>query len=199
MLCTGNICRSPMAEAFLRHRLEEIGVEARVHSAGLLDSGRRATDEGVAVLADLGLDTSEHRSRRITAQMVQDADLVLCMAREHLREAVLLVPEAWPRSFTLKELVRRAEQTGPRPGEEPFDEWLGKLHAGRTRTALLGSSGDDDVADPIGGSWSVYKTTAAEIHGLVDRLVRLAWDGAQQRGQPEAKGEHMSHNSAGGQ
>ena len=191
-----------MAEAFLRHRLEDIGVEARVHSAGLLDSGRRAPAEGVGVLGDMGLDTSGHRSRRITAQMVREADLVLCMAREHLREAVLLVPEAWPRSFTLKELVRRAEHVGSRAGDQPFDEWLAKLHAGRTRTGLLGSSADDDVADPIGGSWSVYKRTAAEIQDLVDRLVRLGWDGARGPGQPRttaARGEDMSHNSAGGQ
>ncbi len=190
-----------MAEAFLRHRLEDIGVQARVHSAGLLDTGRRAPDEGVAVLGDMGLDTSAHRSRRMTAQMVQEADLVLCMAREHLREAVLLVPEAWPRAFTLKELVRRGEQAGPRSGGQSFDEWLAKLHAGRTRAALLGSSSEDDVADPIGGSWSVYKRTATEISELVDRLVRLGWEQAQRQVQgPVAgtKGADMSDNSAGG-
>lgn len=166
-----------MAEAFLRRRLEDIGVEARVHSAGLLESGRRATAEGVGVLGDMGLDTSEHRSRRITAQMVEEADLVLCMAREHLREAALLSPDAWSRSFTLKELVRRAEQAGPRAGDQPFEEWLAKLHAGRSRADLLGASPNDDVADPIGGNRDVYRNTATEIRELVDRLVQLGWNG----------------------
>ena len=163
-----------MAEAFLAHRLEEIGVSAHVHSAGLLDDGRPA--QGVEVLSDMGFDTSVHRSRRMTAEMVEGADLVLCMAREHLREAVLLVPAAWPKSFTLKEIVRRGEQAGPRAAGQPFDEWLAKLHAGRTRTGLLGSSEEDDIFDPIGGNRNVYETTAKEIRVLTDRLVDLAWE-----------------------
>ena len=165
-----------MAEAFLRHRLEELGVDARVHSAGLLDDGRPAASEGVRVLERMGIDTSRHRSRRMTYAMLEGSDLVLCMAREHLREAVLLSPDAWPRSFTLKEIVRRGEQAGPRAADQPFEEWLAKLHAGRSRSDLLGSSDDDDVADPIGGSRNVYQGTANEIHELVDRLVGLGWD-----------------------
>lgn len=164
-----------MAEAFLRHRLERAGVDAHVHSAGLLESGRRATSEGVAALEAFGLDTSQHRSRRMTKEMVDDADLVLCMAREHVREAVLLSPEAWPRSFTLKELVRRGEQAGPRAPDQPFEEWLGKVHAGRTRADVLGSSAEDDVADPIWASWSIYERTAAEIKELIDTMVDLIW------------------------
>ena len=164
-----------MAEAFLRNRLEQTGVQARVHSAGLLDDGRRATTEGVGVMGAMGLDTSAHRSRRMTAEMVGHADLVLCMAREHLREAVLLVPEAFPRSFTLKEIVRRGEQAGPRAPGQPLDEWLAKLSAGRSRSELLGSAPEDDIADPIGASREVYRRTASEIEELVDRLVQLGW------------------------
>jgi len=163
-----------MAEVFLARRLEEFGVAAHVHSAGLLDDGRPA--EGVKVLADMGFDTSTHRSRRMTAEMLEGADLVLCMAREHLREAVLLSQRAWPKSFTLKEIVRRGEQLGARAAGQPFDEWLAKLHAGRTRVGLLGTSEDDDIADPIGGSRNVYQTTATEIQALTDRLVELAWE-----------------------
>ena len=168
-----------MAEAFLRHRLDEIGAAARVHSAGLLDAGRPASADGVHVLEALGLDTSGHRSRRMTAEMVARADLVLCMAREHLREAVLLVPDAWPRSFTLKELVRRGDETGPRAPGQPFDEWLAKLHAGRNRAELVGRSPDDDVADPIGGGRRAHERTATELTELIDRLVELGWGGEQ--------------------
>ncbi|MDP9069753.1 MAG: hypothetical protein M3N68_00410 [Actinomycetota bacterium] len=166
-----------MAEAFLRHRLQELGVEARVHSAGLLDTGRPASAEGIRAMGAWGLDTSAHRSRRMTAELVARADLVVGMAREHVREAALLSPEAWSKTFTIKELVRRGEQVGPRASGQPFDEWLAKLHAGRARSDLLGSSPDDDVADPIGLGPEQYRRTAVEIDELVARLVELGWGG----------------------
>ncbi len=166
-----------MAEVFLRRRLEEIGVDARVHSAGLLDDGWPAPREAVSVARAMGYDTSRHRSTKLTEALVSQADLVLCMAREHLRHAVVLVPAAWPRTFTLKELVRRAEEVGPRPPGQPFDEWLAKIHAGRDRGELLGSSREDDVADPIGLGEDAYRRTGEELDRLVTRLVALGWGG----------------------
>lgn len=166
-----------MGEAFLRQRLEQLGVDAHVHSAGLLEGGRRASAEGVELLAGWGLDTATHRSRRIALEMVTGADLVVCMAREHLREVVLLHQDAWPRSFTLKELVRRAEQVGPRSPDQPFDEWLAKIHAGRSRAELLGSAAEDDVVDPIGLGREAHRRSAVEIHALVERFAELGWEG----------------------
>jgi protein-tyrosine-phosphatase len=167
-----------MAEAMLRYRLADIGVDARVHSAGLLDDDMPPAPEAVDVLAAVGLDTSGHRSRRMTEAMINEADVVVGMARAHVREAVTLTPAAWPKTFTLKELVRKAEWVGARSPGQPFDEWLGKLHGGRSRSDLLGSSPDDDVADPIGRSHTVYERTAAEIDRLVARLVELGWGAA---------------------
>jgi protein-tyrosine phosphatase len=164
-----------MAEALLRRRLTEVGEAARVHSAGLRADGFEPSQGAVAAMASRELDIAEHRSRALVADMLAEADLVLGMAREHVQEAVLLRPSAWPRTFTLKELVRRAEQVGPRSPGQPFDEWVEKVHAGRNRADLLGSSPIDDVADPIGMSAAVYERTAAELSGLVDRLVELGW------------------------
>ena len=163
-----------MAEAMLASRLSAIGASARVHSAGLLEDGMVPPYDALAVMADLGLDTSAHRSRRMTAAMIDDADLVVGMARRHVAEALELAPAAFPRAFTLKELVRRAEAAGPRAPGQPFDEWVAKVHAGRTRADLLGSPGDD-VVDPIGLGRKVYERTADEIHRLVWRLVELGW------------------------
>jgi protein-tyrosine-phosphatase len=164
-----------MAEALLRHRFEERDVDANVHSAGLLSAGRTVDPYGVDAVRELGLDTSGYRSRKVTADMVGEADLVLCMARDHVREAVLLRPDAWARTFTLKELVRRGEEIGPRPRGQPFDEWLAKAHAGRSRADLLGASDDDDVADPIGLGPRTFRRTAEQLDDLVERLVDLAW------------------------
>ena len=175
VLCTGNICRSPMAEAFLGDQLRRRGIDARVHSAGLLYDGEPATDHGQSVLRDLGLDLSGHRSRIMDGELLSRADLVLGMARLHIREAVVRVPSIWPRAFTLKELVRRGADAGSRAPDQPLGEWLAKCHAGRTHSDLLGDSRADDVADPIGSSRANYARTAAELHDLIDRLVGLAF------------------------
>src|SRR5688500_1788742 len=58
VVCTGNTCRSPMAAALLSRRLDDAGVEAAVSSTGILFDGKPATDHGVAVMADRGVDTS---------------------------------------------------------------------------------------------------------------------------------------------
>ena len=164
-----------MAEAFLQDRLHSAGVDATVHSSGLLYTGRPATDHGVSVLGELGLDISGHRSTLVSVELLEGADLVLGMAREHIREAVVLVPDAWPRAFTLKELVRRGEELGARTPGQPLDEWLDKCHAGRTHADLLGTSLDDDVPDPIGMHRTAYQRTASMLYDLVDRLVAVAF------------------------
>lgn len=162
-----------MAEAFLRERLEARGVPATVHSAGLLNDGAPANDHGVAVMAGFGLDLKAHRSRLLTEAMIQGADLVLGMARDHVRQAVVLVPEAWPRAFTIKELVRRGGEIGPRKPAETVAEWLGRAHAGREHADLLGQGTEDDVFDPIGFPRNHFKTCAVELKGLVGKLVDL--------------------------
>jgi protein-tyrosine phosphatase len=163
-----------MAEALLRHHLAAAGVDAHVHSAGLLEGGVPATPDGVAVMADYGLDTSTHISRTVTEEMLE-ADLIICMAREHLREAVLLHPPSWRRAFTLKELVRRGELSGGRQPDESLEDWLMHLQQDRSRQDLLGSSSADDVADPIGQGRATYQRTANELDSLIGVLVGLAW------------------------
>jgi protein-tyrosine phosphatase len=162
-----------MAEALFARRLAEAGIGARVHSAGLIDDGSSPPPDGIAVMAARSIDTSGHRSRRMTAAMLTDADLVIGMAKQHVREAVLLVPAVWPRAFTLKELVRRGEGYGGRRPGQPLAGWAGEVHAGRTRADMLGASDEDDVADPIGRRRLVYDRTAAELDDLTARLAKL--------------------------
>jgi protein-tyrosine-phosphatase len=137
--------------------------------------GEPASAHGTDVLAERGLDISTHRSRIVDRELLEGTDVVLTMAREHLREAILALPDIWTRAFTLKELVRRGERIGPRGPGESLDAWLGRAHGGRNRSDLLGSSVDDDVPDPIGSGRSAYERTADELTDLVDRLVDLAW------------------------
>ena len=180
VVCTGNQCRSPMGEVLLRDRLARAGVDAHVHSAGLISEGTPASAHGVKVMAKRGLDLSAHRSTPLTAEAVAGADLVIGMAREHVREAAVLDQGGLGRTFTLPELARRARRTGPRRvgadgALEPFEDWLARVGAGRRPADLLGSSPDDDVADPIGQSKRAYERTAQEIEALVDTVVGLAF------------------------
>jgi protein-tyrosine phosphatase len=162
-----------MAAALLAARLGPAGLDAHVHSAGMLSDGMPATDFGIQVMAARSIDTSGHRSRRMTGELVAKADLVVGMARKHVREAVAARPDVWTRAFTLKELVRLGEERGPRAPGQPLGDWLATLHAGRRLPDLLGDSHADDVADPIGGPRRAYERTAVELEALTDRLAQL--------------------------
>jgi protein-tyrosine phosphatase len=167
-----------MAEALLRHRLGDLGVDATVASAGLLRPGQPASQHGVDLLRARGLDLTTHRSQAMTRELLGSADLILAMAREHVREAVVLDPSLWPRTFTLKELVRRGQAAGPRRAGESLADWLGRVGQGRRISELTGSSPDDDVEDPYGGPRSAYERLLVELDDLLDRLVSLAFAGA---------------------
>jgi len=175
VLCTANVCRSVMAQALLAQRLAAAGANASVRSAGMLGVGEPPAPNVVSALAARRLDVSAHRSRRTSEDDLAAADLVLTMAREQLRYAVVTAPPVWPRAFTLKELVRRGQLAGPRPPGLPIPDWLALAHHGRDRSALLGDCPADDVADPIGGPPEAYIATAVQLDLLIGQLVDLAW------------------------
>jgi protein-tyrosine phosphatase len=175
ILCTANLCRSPMAQALLTDRLGALGRAATVRSGGMLGDGEPPRPEAITAMAGYGLDIASHRSRRVTAGDLERADLTLALARENLRYAVVMAPAIWPRAFTICELVRRGQAIGRRLPGESLAGWLARAHAGRERAALLGDSADDDVADPTGGPQRGYTETAAILSRLADQLVRLCW------------------------
>lgn len=163
-----------MAAALLARRLSDAGVTSEVSSAGTRAEGLApATREAIAAVAERGLDISSHRSRPLAHRGIANAALVLGMAREHVREVVIRDPAAMPRSFTLKDLVRRGERSPH--GQEPLAQWLVSLNTERGADDLLGASPEDDVRDPIGHPLSDYRATAAELDCLAERFVRLAW------------------------
>jgi len=168
-----------MAASHLGVVAGDLGQPVTVTSAGLLEGGHPVSREVVKAMAPYGVDLAAHRSTTLTAAAVEAADLVLGLERRHAREAILLVPAAWDRTFTLKELVRQGEASGPRRPGEPLAAWLAALVGGRERTDLIGRSPDDDVADPLGGSLADYRATAAELADLVGRLAPFLWPDAR--------------------
>lgn len=132
-VCTGNTCRSPMAEALFRRMIEGRNREADILtiSAGLSVWGDSpASEQAIAVMRKQGIDLSAHRSRSLSPELVRAADIVMTMTDSHKRILLSLVPEAKRKVFTLLE----------------FSE---------------GSPGD--VADPFGASEEVYQLCADEI------------------------------------
>jgi len=164
-----------MAAALLFRRTPPEEVTVSVSSAGLMAGGRIVPPEVLEVMAPYGEDLSGHESRQVTASDVADADLVVAMSRHHAREVVLLDPDAFGRTFTLKDLVRRGEVAGARDSSEGLDAWLTRVGGNRKRLDLVGTSAADDLPDPIRGPIEKYRATAAAIDELCGRLAALLW------------------------
>jgi len=90
-VCTGNTCRSPLAEAIARRLVTERALGVDVSSAGTSAwDGSPASDGAILVGLERSLDLSTHRARTLTSERVADADLILCMGPHHLERALAL-------------------------------------------------------------------------------------------------------------
>lgn len=184
VVCTGNICRSPLAAALLADAARRrLGSDAPVwvDSAGLYaPAGRPATTEIRAQAKRRGVDLSAHRSTPVAAADVRDADLVLGMTVAHRDELTRLAPGAGWRIFTLAELARLADGVAA-DGSLPAGSLPTRIAevARRADTSRSPAPADgDDVADPYGGSTGAFARCADHIERLVGRLTPALFGGA---------------------
>jgi protein-tyrosine-phosphatase len=194
VVCTANVCRSPVAERLLSRRLngqvDNDGESWVVTSAGTSPVAVPLDANTLSVAEEVSLDLTTHRPRRLTRDIISidGADLVLGMAREHVRSVVALEPAAWTRTFTLKELVRRAGSVAPPRSGETLDAWLARVSAERTAGGMLGSDLLDDIDDPFGSARPRHRRMLDEVTRLVDQLVSLGpWHRARSETEPGAK------------
>jgi protein-tyrosine-phosphatase len=180
-----------MAEGLLRSYLARAGIPASVGSAGLLPGGSPATDDACAVMSLRGIDIRRHRSRTLNPAIARGTPLIIGMTRQHVREACVTYGAPISRTFTLKELVRRGEQTGPRRAGETVSAWLARVGVGRQPSDLLGNDASDDVADPVGKPREFYERTVLELEDLLARLVHLLLGRPVQRPGPTS-GEYRA-------
>jgi protein-tyrosine phosphatase len=158
-LCTGNAARSVMAGALLEARAPDLRITtAGTHVVEGMPMSWRTHD----AIAELGVERSMHRSHQLTDFDVDSADVVICLAAEHVAYMRRTHPEAAAKTVTLKRLVRELRET---PGAS-FAERLAALHLA---DADLESS--EDVEDPAGGDLPIFRTCAHEISDLVNQLV----------------------------
>ena len=107
-VCTGNICRSPMAAALFRQRLDEDPARRnwRVLSAGTWAAGGRAsTDHAIDEMAARGIDLGGHRSRSIDEGLMEEADLVLVMTQNHAEALSVSFPEHADKVHLISQMV----------------------------------------------------------------------------------------------
>jgi protein-tyrosine phosphatase len=167
-VCTGNLCRSPMAEAMLRHELARRGCgDVVVESAGTwAGDGARASGAAVELLSARGIDLSRHRARSLIAGAIAEADIVVAMTSIHVAEILDLAPDAADKVVLLKEIPEI--NRGPGAAGDA---------RGRLRALLAGERPGPrrtlDVDDPMGLPAGAYERCAADIEGGIAVLAEV--------------------------
>lgn len=144
-VCSGNICRSPMAAEYLRHRAARSRLShVVVDSAGVLGiEGSPASEGAIMVMKEDGLDLSRHRSKGIDRAGIRTSDVVVAMSFDHLDALAERFPDGSQRRFLI-----RAFEGGPTP-----------------------ISGAPELQDPLGTDLETYRIRYKCIKTCVDHLV----------------------------
>lgn len=184
-VCTGNICRSPLAEQLLVNRLRDIP-EVSVGSAGtqaMEDQPMFGVTQEIA--RSYGVkNTDSHRARQVTELILESSDLILTMTREHRRAVVELSPRVTRRVFTIREFARLAEVTTNEAlasetdllGHSPAERLRAAVKAvtvGRSILPPVSDPAEDDVVDPYQREAAVHETSTHQLVPAVDAVASL--------------------------
>ena len=131
IVCVGNVCRSPMAEALLRSRLASRAAPVAVESAGLAALvGQGADPMAVELLAERGIDLSGHRARQLNSFLVRSFDLILVMEEGHQRAVESMVPDARGRVHRIGRWGEFDVRDPYRKGRASFEHALALIERG---------------------------------------------------------------------
>lgn len=185
-VCTGNICRSPLAAQLIGKSLADLP-EVRLASVGtkaMVGSGM--PEHSLALAHHYGVEEPEsHISRQMTEAELETADIIFAMDRDHRRSVAEMNPRVARRVFTIREFARLADSTSDEDLRMEFNAERPATTTARLRTAVaavalgrgmhppLQDPSADDVVDPYGHDSEVYQESAAELIPAVNSAVAL--------------------------
>jgi protein-tyrosine-phosphatase len=171
-VCTANICRSAAIEGAVRARATARDVDIKVFSAGTrAHNGQPADGDTVAAARKRGLDLTLHLSQRLTPELIDNADLIVCAELEHLVQVIGLRPEALPKSFLFLEFD---DMASARRADDETSTWLDRIGRHRTAESVLASASGYKLSDPYKRGKRKQQATIEIVSGAADRLV-TAW------------------------
>jgi protein-tyrosine phosphatase len=182
-VCTGNICRSPLAEQILRARLADVTALEFASAGTYAGEGDAMTPQASALSTRFGGAPETHRARYLTEQIVGASDLVFAMSRSHRREIVELVPRKVGVTFTLREFARLTADV-PDAEIAAVAERGGNVRAGLAEIVAFAASRkgqigppatteDDDIVDPYRRSNETYERSAAQLVPAAEEVARV--------------------------
>jgi protein-tyrosine phosphatase len=182
-VCTGNICRSPMAEQMLIQKAEQNKLPITVVSAGVMAmTGDPMTPQSADAMTKRGFTPTKHISQDLTPKLLEEADLVLTATLDHRSAIARMLPKASKYSFTIDEFARltsflRAdpefqEEFKKKP-KETRDQYLKRaMHEAVLLRGMVPTNLDPkDVVDPYGESIEVYNEVAENIDVMLEIIV----------------------------
>lgn len=172
-VCTANLYRSPVAECLLRQRLAALGTAIQVSSAGTeAVPGTPMAATAAALVVERGADPAGMTARRLTAGLVERADLLLGASTEHREAAVRLSPvRAMSRAFSLREFARLVSAADAAGVADPAARLAALVKGAAARRGTSGAEAvDDDVADPLGAGPAETRACVARIEESVERI-----------------------------
>lgn len=188
-VCTGNTCRSPMAEGLCRQMAKREGLSLEVRSAGVTaHDGAPVSRHSEEILHKRGAGEGIRASRYLRKDEIRWADLILTMTMYHKQQVIASHPEAVEKVYTLKEYTMDdpfrlgiLEERASLQSELELKRALGQPITGEERERLVRLNlavPDFDIADPFGGSRRDYEETALEIEEALNRLILRLKGGA---------------------
>lgn len=142
-VCTGNTCRSSMAEGLFRDMVNKKGLQDRikVESAGVFAaSGEPASNQSIEAMERQSIDISNHKSRQLTKDMIDNADIIFTMTSNHKRAIISMHNKAMNKTFTLTEYAYGKERS-------------------------------TDIMDPFGAPVKVYEKCLIEIKNALNIIL----------------------------